>query len=104
MGLIATQPYNRSLKRLKASDEDIRAMEDAVLNDPTHGDVVTGLRGIRKARFAMGGRGKRGGGRVLYYMHSGEEIFMLLVFAKTEQADLTNDQRKLMLKLVETKE
>lgn len=39
-------------------------------------------------------RGKRGGGRVIYWFHSeGYPAVLLWAFAKNEAADLTNEQR-----------
>ena len=39
-----------------------------IAQNPLSGDVIPGLQGIRKIRFAFGGRGKRGGGRAIYFL------------------------------------
>ena len=65
------------------------------------GDVIPGLQGIRKIRFAFGGRGKRGGGRAIYFLRVSEElVIMLNAYAKNEKSDLTNDQKKLALTIL----
>jgi mRNA-degrading endonuclease RelE of RelBE toxin-antitoxin system len=48
------------------------------------GDLVKGAGGVRKVRWGMAGRGKRGGVRVIYYArtHRGE-IWMLTIYPKT---------------------
>lgn len=58
--------------------------------NPECGDVIPGGSGIRKVRFAIGGMGKRGGVRIIYYFHN-ERVptFLLAVFAKNERANLT---------------
>ena len=57
--------------------------------------VIRGTNGLRKLRIALRGRGKRGGGRVIYWYHSdGYPAVLLAVFAKNEASDLTADQRK----------
>jgi hypothetical protein len=62
---------------------------------------------VRKLRWALEGRGKRGGARVVYYYHSqAVPLFALTAYAKNERADLTqadrNDFRRLTALLVET--
>ena len=47
--------------------------------------------------------GKRGGGRVIYYIPIGTDAFhMLAAYSKSEQGDLTNEQRKHILATLET--
>jgi hypothetical protein len=57
--------------------------------------------GIRKARFGFGGRGKSGGGRVIY-LFSGESlpVFILAVFAKNEKANVSAAERNALGKMV----
>ena len=44
---------------------------------------------MRKLRWAVEGRGKRGGIRIIYYLRSSEnEIWMLTVYAKNEAASI----------------
>lgn len=50
--------------------------------------------GIRKVRFALRGRGKSGGVRVIYYYHGRNvPIFLLTLFAKNEKANLSKAER-----------
>jgi hypothetical protein len=59
------------------------------------------LRGIRKLRFAFGGRGKSGGGRVIYFLQLADDTALLLMaYAKNEKADLSSNDRKALLALV----
>jgi mRNA-degrading endonuclease RelE of RelBE toxin-antitoxin system len=52
-------------------------------SDPAGGEVIPGSGGCRKVRWSGGGRGKRGGVRVIYYMrHRSTEIWLLLVYRK----------------------
>ena len=71
-------------------------------NEPTAGDLVPGLGGIRKLRFAAGGQGKRGAVRVIYYLGSPDmPIYALLIYGKGEQANPSPEQRRAMLAAVE---
>jgi len=62
------------------------AVIDRVASDPECGVLIRGTGGIRKVRFAFGGRGKSGGARVIYFL-AGEQlpIFLPTVFAKNEK-------------------
>ena len=54
---------------------------------------MKGSGGLRKIRWALRGRGKRGGIRVIYYWHAAEATFyMLFTYPKTVQDDLTTEQ------------
>ena len=101
MEIVRTNRYLKDLKRLNASKSDINALESMIAQSPLSGDVIPGLRGLRKIRFAFGGRGKRGGGRAIYFLRISEElVIMLNAYAKNEQEDLTSDQKKLALALL----
>lgn len=60
---------------------------------PDLGKVIPGSGGIRKLRWGVEKRGKRGGARFIYYWaKDDDQILMLFVFAKNEADDLTKDQ------------
>lgn len=72
------------------------------MQDPKLGDVIQGTGGLRKVRIPLDGRGKRGGGRVIYYHFDIKgQIYLLLIYAKNEYGDLTNDQKKQLRLFVE---
>ena len=61
---------------------------------------MAGTSGIRKIRFAKGGRGKSGGVRVIYYYYSAERpIYLLEIFGKNEKANLTKAERNALAKV-----
>jgi hypothetical protein len=74
---------------------------------PTAGDLIQGTGGVRKLRWGLEGRGKRGGARVIYFYYTADiPLFALTIFAKNERADLTqqdrNDFRRLSKQLIAT--
>lgn len=80
---------------------------DYLAHNPAAGDLIPGTGGVRKLRWGLEGRGKRGGARVIYYYHSPAlPLFALTAFAKNERADLSqadrNAFRRLTALLVET--
>jgi hypothetical protein len=88
-------------------DEDRQVLIDYLARNPTAGDLIPGTSGVRKLRWGLEGRGKRGGARIIYFFHSAEiPLFALTAFAKNERADLSQEERntfgRLTKLLVET--
>jgi hypothetical protein len=100
--VIETPRYLADAERLFSADER-EAIVDLVASDPHCGVVIPGGGSIRKVRVGFGGRGKRGGARVLY-IFGGDDVpvFLLAAFAKNEKADLTPAERAAMAKAVAT--
>jgi hypothetical protein len=100
--MVRTKLYVKALKRMGVDAKDIAALELSVASDPAAGDVIRGLKGIRKIRFGFGGRGKRGGGRAVYFAVVGDDVvIMLLAYAKNAKPDLTAEDRRVLLALME---
>ena len=61
------------------------------------------LAGARKIRIPLTGRGKSGGGRVIYVdVVVKEQIFLLLAYPKNVQTDMNPAQKKIIRNLIET--
>lgn len=55
--------------------------------------MIPGSGGLRKIRMAGGGRGKRGGFRVVYVLMVGRRLALLIRgYSKSEQEDMTADE------------
>ena|SRR5258708_4056335 len=76
-------------------DDDQRTLLISYLaGHPLAGDLIAGTGGVRKLRWALAGRGKRGGARVIYYVHSEHlPLFLLTAYAKNVRADLSAKDR-----------
>ena len=69
---------------------------------PKSGDLIEGTGGIRKLRWGRGGRGKSGGVRVIFYYHSDRmPLYLLTLFAKNEQDNLSKAERNELAKFVD---
>ena len=82
------------------SEAERIAVVDIVAADPLGGAVIKGTGGLRKMRIALLGRGKRGGGRVIYWYHSpGYPAVLIWIFAKNEADDISDRQQKLFAEI-----
>jgi len=101
MQIVRTGLYLRQMKRLGASSTDMGRLEAEIAVNPQAGDVIPGLMGLRNIRFALGNKGKRGGGRAVYFLMVSEDVaVMIFAYAKSAQEDLTTEQRKAALALL----
>ena len=101
MEIIETSIFTRQVQAL-LSDEEYRQLQMTLVLQPDMGAVIPGSGGLRKVRWSIGGRGKRGGIRVIYYwavVH--DKILMLFMYAKNEQDDLTPEQLKVLRRIIE---
>lgn len=74
---------------------------DFIAANPEEGDVIPETGGIRKVRWRRQGSGKRGGVRVIYFYHDrGKPLYLLMVYAKARQEDLSPDEKKRVRALV----
>ncbi|MBM3143953.1 MAG: hypothetical protein FJ010_03075 [Chloroflexi bacterium] len=102
MVIIETSVFTRQIQRL-LTDDEYRQLQEALVNRPDTGAIIPGSGGLRKVRWYLRGRGKRGGVRVIYYWAiRAEQILMLLVYAKGAQENLTPDQLKILKRIIES--
>ena len=65
------------------SDDEYAALQQALLANPEAGAIIPGSGGVRKLRWGVAGRGKRGGIRVIYFLRTRHgQIWMLTLYAK----------------------
>ncbi len=100
MEIIETPLFESKLERF-FSDEEYRELQNHLVARPSAGAVLRGSGGLRKVRWASGGKGKSGGARVIYYLKTTERLYMLFVYGKGEQADLTPQQLKYLRRLLD---
>ncbi len=99
--VLETSIFTRRADALLSREERAELIAMLAAN-PTAGDLIPGLGGIRKMRFAAGGKGKRGGVRVIWFVTSADlPVLALLIYGKNEQANPSSAQRRAMLAAVE---
>jgi len=93
-------PYNYFMEFIEAiaftkyvydylSDDEYLGLQTFLLRNPEYGNVVPGSGGVRKIRWAVSGRGKSGGVRVIYYFKKqDDEIWFLTIYSKNEMENI----------------
>ena len=101
-GVVETPAYLRDAEAIFTALEREQIVT-MVASDPDCGEVMQGTGGVRKVRVGRGGRGKSGGGRVIYIHHDADHpIFLLAAFAKNEKANLSKAERNQLAKFVKS--
>jgi hypothetical protein len=100
MVFIETAIFLRAIKDM--TNEDLRALQTHLLENPDAGAIIKKSGGLRKLRWASDGRGKRGGIRVIYFHinHAGQ-IYLVYAYAKNVTTDLSPTQLRTLRALIE---
>jgi hypothetical protein len=73
------------------TDDEYLGLQMFLLERPDAGQIVRGTGGVRKLRWAITGRGKSGGLRVIYYWRvSNDEIWLLTMYSKNERENISS--------------
>ncbi len=99
--VIETPTFLASASDEGIDDEERSEIVSQIAQSPTGGVVMRGTGGARKVRVAGRGKGKSGGYRVVTFF-AGDDIpvFLLDVYGKDSQANLSPAQRNELKKLL----
>jgi hypothetical protein len=93
--VVETVPFLASAARLGINEKDRAALILYLATNPQAGVVMPETGGVRKLRWALPGRGKSGGARVIYYYHNESiPLYALNIFAKNQKANLSAAEKK----------
>jgi hypothetical protein len=82
ISFVETKLFTRLVQEY-LSDDEYSKLQQALLTDPEAGAVIPGSGGVRKLRWGVAGRGKRGGIRIIYFLRIRQgQIWMLTLYAK----------------------
>ncbi len=92
--IVSLPAYETEVSAIMDDDERL-AMEYFVACAPERHPVIPGTGGFRKARWALGGKGKSGGARVVYfYIAKPGCIYMARAYAKSNRQNLSEQDKR----------
>jgi hypothetical protein len=93
--------FDRQWKNMDLGDDELRQLQETLLQNPKAGDVIQGTKGLRKIRIAFEGQGKRGGGRVAYVDFTVyETIYLITAYPKNVKDNLSKEERNKIAKMI----
>ena len=82
MEFVETPIFTRQVTK-PLTDEDYRRLQLHLVRCPEAGAIVPGSGGLRKFRWRLRGRGKRGGARIIYYWKATTgRLYLLFLYPK----------------------
>lgn len=100
-GFTETPEFTRKSRHL-IDDEELLKLQLYLCDYPDHGNLIAGSGGIRKMRWRIPGRGKRGGARIIYFAAIADRRILLLdIYEKSEKEDLSKAELRNLKGIVE---
>jgi hypothetical protein len=100
--LVEVAPFSKHVASVMTAQE-LEEFKYFIASNPDEGSVIRGTNGVRKVRWAVEGKGKSGGARLIYYYHHDDmPLFLITAYKKSARVSLTQKQRNAMAKLVQT--
>src|ERR1700732_1009058 len=97
---VAEMPLFIRLASDGGDDAEREAFIEFIARNPEQGDLIPETGGVRKIRWVRPGSGKRGGARVISFYHNSDRpLYLLMVYAKARQENLTAEEKKAVRKL-----
>ena len=99
MELIETPVFKKQIDRL-LDDLTYTQFKEYLVRNPLKGKLIRGGGGIRKIRWGKKNTGKSGGVRIIYFIKTDTQIYLLFAYAKNESDNLTKKQTNMLAAFV----
>jgi hypothetical protein len=103
--IIETRAFSREIDDLLATKsllrDDYDTLKRELAENPERGTPLAGTGGLRKVRLKSSSKGKSGGFRICYFYYvSAEAVYLLFIFQKNEQENLSATQKKALKDII----
>jgi len=99
--VVETVQFIKACEGILSEPEKNKLFEE-IARTPDKGEVIPGTGGVRKLRFAIKGKGKRSGARVVYYYYNEDNpVFLFNIYEKGQRIDLTPDEKKYLYNVIQ---
>jgi hypothetical protein len=93
--------FDRQWQKMGLGDNELRQLQEVLLQSPKVGNVIQGTKGLRKIRIAFEGQGKSGSGRVAYVDFTVHEtVYLITAYPKNEKDNLSKAERNAIAKVI----
>lgn len=100
MELFETSVFTKDIVKM-LSDDEYKALQGALIENPFLGHLIPGGAGLRKLRWSIAGSGKSGGIRIIYYyLIQMEKICLIVAYRKSQEEDITKAHLKRLINYV----
>jgi hypothetical protein len=93
--------FDKRWKELGLTDDDLRLLQVDLLENPKAGKIIESTGGAAKVRYAVSGKGKSGGVRVIYLdLESYGKIYLITCYPKSVKDNLTDSEKAAIKEVV----
>jgi hypothetical protein len=93
--------FDRQWENMDLGDDELRQLQETLLQNPKAGDVIKRTKGLRKIRIAFEGQGKSGSGRVAYVDFTVHEtVYLITAYPKNVKDNLSKEERNKIAKMI----
>jgi mRNA-degrading endonuclease RelE of RelBE toxin-antitoxin system len=101
MTIVETHSFQKESQKI-LGEREVDKLKNFLSLNPQSGDIIPGLRGIRKIRWQVNQKGKTGGARIIYFFYNTNlPIFLLDIYTKSEKSDLSSKEKKMLDNMVD---
>ena len=91
---VNTAIFDKRWAELKLTDNNLRSLQNILMQNPSAGDMIEGTGGAYKIRFSIENKGKSGGIRVIYInLIKSEHIYFITCYPKSKQDNLSDNEK-----------
>jgi mRNA-degrading endonuclease RelE of RelBE toxin-antitoxin system len=99
--IVETHSFQKKSQKF-LSESEVDKLKNFLSLNPQSGDIIPGLRGIRKIRWQVNQKGKSGGARIIYFFYNANmPVFLLDIYRKSEKSDMSFKEKKMLNSMVD---